>query len=50
MDEDVRQAKLNSMAVVYNFCFARPVYDMRRNILGARLIALIEEFSDNCAE
>ena len=50
MDENVWQAKLNGMALVYNFCFARPVYDARRNILDARLITLIEEFPDNCAE
>ena len=50
MDENVWQAKLNAMAVVYNFCFARPVYDARRNILDARLITLIEKFPDNCTE
>ena len=48
MDENVWQAKLNAMAAVYNFCFARPVYDARRNLLDARLINLIEEFPDNC--
>ncbi|MEE3011716.1 MAG: hypothetical protein VX350_05245 [Pseudomonadota bacterium] len=50
MDENVWQAKLNAMALVYNFCDARPVYDSRRNITDARLIALIEQFPDNCAE
>ena len=50
MDENVWQAKLNAMAAVYNFCFARPVYDARRNILDARLITLIEQFPDNCTE
>ena len=50
MDENVWQAKLNAMAAVYNFCFARPVYDSRRNILDARLITLIEQFPDNCTE
>ena len=50
MDENVWQAKLNAMAAVYNFCFARPVYDARRNILDARLITLIERFPDNCTE
>ena len=50
MDENVWQAKLNAMALAYNFCFARPVYDARRNILDARLIALIEKFPDDCAE
>ena len=50
MDENVWQAKLNGMALVYNFCFARPVYDSRRNILDARLITLIEQFPDNCTE
>ena len=50
MDENVWQAKLNAMALVYNFCDARPVYDSRRNILDARLIALIEQFPDDCAE
>ena len=49
MDETVWQAKLNAMALVYNFCFARSAYDARRNILDARLVALIEEFPDNCA-
>ena len=42
MDENVWQAKLNAMALVYNFCFARPVYNARRNILDARLIPVIE--------
>ena len=50
MDENVWQAKLNGMALVYNFCFARPVYDARRNLLDARLITLIEQFPDDCAE
>ena len=50
MDENVWQAKLNGMALVYNFCFTRPVYDARRNILDARLITLIEQFPDNCTE
>ena len=50
MDENVWQAKLNAMALVYNFCDARPVYDSRRKITDARLIALIEQFPDNCAE
>ena len=50
MDENVWQAKLNGMALVYNFCFARPVYDSRRNIRDARLITLIEQFPDNCTE
>ena len=50
MDENVWQAKLNAMAAVYNFCFARPVYDARRNILDARFITLIERFPDNCTE
>ena len=48
--ENVWQAKLNAMALDYNFCFARPIYDARRNILDARLIALIEQFPDNCKE
>ena len=50
MDENVWQAKLNAMAAVYNFCFARPVYYARRNLLDARLITLIEQFPDECAE
>ena len=50
MDENVWRAKLNGMALVYNFCFARPVYDARRNILDARLITLIEQFPGNCTE
>ena len=50
MDENVWRAKLNGMALVYNFCFMRPVYDSRRNILDARLITLIEEFPDECTE
>ena len=50
MDENVWQAKLNGMALVYNFCFARPVYDARRNSSDTRFITLIEEFPDNCAE
>ena len=50
MDENVWQAKLNAMAAVYNFCFARPVYDARRNLLDARLITLIEQFPDECTE
>ena len=50
MDKNVWQAKLNGMALVYTFCFARPVYDARRNILDARLINLIEQFPDNCTE
>ena len=50
MDENVWQAKLNGMALVYNFCFARPVYDARRNSSDTRFITLIEEFPDNCPE
>ena len=50
MDENVWRAKLNGMALAYNFCLMRPVYDSRRNILDARLINLIEEFPDNCTE
>ena len=50
MDENVWQAKLNAMAGVYNFCYARPVYDARRNVLDARLITLIEQFPDECTE
>ena len=50
MDGNVWQAKLNATAAVYNFCFARPVYDARRNNLDARLINMIEESPDNCAE
>ena len=50
MDENVWQAKLNAMAAVYNFCFARTVYNARQNVLDARLITLIEQFSDNCTE
>ena len=50
MDENVWRAELNGMALAYNFCLMRHVYDSRRNILDARLIDLIEEFPDNCAE
>ena len=50
MDENVWQAKLNGMALAYNFCLTRPVYNARRNVLDARLITLIEEFPDNCTE
>jgi len=50
MDENVWQAKLNGMAITYNFCLMRPVYNARQNVLDARLISLIEEFPDNCAE
>ena len=50
MDENVWQAKLNGMALAYNFCLMRPVYDSRRNVLDARLINLIEQFPDNCTE
>ena len=50
MDENVWRAELNGMALAYNFCLMRPVYDSRRNILDARLINLIEEFPNNCAE
>ena len=50
MDENVWRAKLNGMALAYNFCLMRPVYDSRRNILDARLINLIEQFPDNCTE
>ena len=50
MDVNVWQAKLNAMAAVYNFCFARPVYHARRNLVDARLITLIEQFPDECAE
>ena len=49
MDENVWRAKLNGMALAYNFCLMRPVYDSRRNNLDARLITLIEPFPDNCA-
>ena len=50
MDENVWQAKLNGMAIAYNFCLMRPVYDSRRNVLDARLINLIEQFPDECTE
>ena len=50
MDENVWQAKLNGMAIMYNFCLMRPVYNARRNILDARLITLIEQFPDECTE
>ena len=50
MDENVWQAKLNGMALAYNFCLMRPVYDSRRNVLDARLINLIEQFPDECTE
>ena len=50
MDENVWQAKLNGMAIVYNLCLMRPVYNARRNVLDARLITLIEEFPDECTE
>ena len=50
MDENVWQAKLNGMALAYNFCLMRPVYDSRRNVLDARLINLIEKFPDECTE
>ena len=50
MDENVWQAKLNGMAITYNFCLMRPVYNARRNVLDARLITLIEEFPDECTE
>ena len=46
--------KLLSLSLItglfLGFCFARPVYDARRNILDARLITLIEQFPDNCTE
>ena len=50
MDENVWQAKLNGMAIAYNFCLMRPVYDSRRNVLDARLINLIEQFPNECTE
>ena len=49
MDENIWQAKRYAMEANYNFCEGRAVFDIRKNSLDSRLVALVESFPDDCS-
>ena len=50
MDEEIWAAKLSPLQATYNYCSIRQIWNLRRNGLDKRFVALVESFPDECTE